>query len=228
VPRTARASWGFPTCESEPPGSCGRSEFGIHDPLRRPVCGQRRSADQRREPMTNPQERPIRLMLSILGAFGSGPFLGIGLARLLAPGSFVAESIGMFAFPLAFIVGLQAWLGLAIFAAIVGLGRRLLSKQPWRWTTPGVVGVPPGSFVFVPLSVGAGLLAGLVVGLVSDTHALLTVGRRCGSILWRCGLAARTIGVPAVSGARGMTSSEWDLLPIWTCDLRGRKMTAHI
>jgi hypothetical protein len=129
-------------------------------------------------------------MLSMLGVFGSGPLLGIGLARLLAPGSFVAESIGMFAFPLAFVVGLQAWLGFAIFAAVAGFGRRLLSKKLAQHTGPSAA--PPGSFVFVPLSVGAGLLAGIVVGLVSETHALMTsvllyvaAGIVYGSVVWQ-------------------------------------------
>jgi hypothetical protein len=131
-------------------------------------------------------------MLSMLGAFGSGPLLGIGLARLLASGSFLAESIGMFAFPLAFVVGLQAWLGFAIFAAVAGFGRRLFSKQPAQHTRPSATAAPPGSFVFVPLSVGAGLLAGLVVGLVSETHALMTsvllyvaAGTFYGGVVWQ-------------------------------------------
>jgi hypothetical protein len=142
--------------------------------------------------MKNQQERPLVLMVSMLGAFGSGPLLGTGLACLLAPDSFVAEGIGMFAFPLAFVLGLQAWLGLAIFSAVLHAGRRLFSKQLRRSLTGSSVVVPPGSFVFVPLSVGAGLLAGIVVGLVSDTHALLTsvllfvaAGALYGAVVWQ-------------------------------------------
>jgi hypothetical protein len=46
--------------------------------------------------MKNQKQRPLLLRVSMLGAFGSGPLLGTGLARFVAPDSFVAEGIGMF------------------------------------------------------------------------------------------------------------------------------------
>ena len=136
-----------------------------------------------------PTDRPSWLVaLSLVVAFGAGPILGMWLAHVLAPGSMVADATGMFAFPLAFAAGLQAWLGFAIFSAVLHLFRRR-ARQTLPTRGPDV---PPGSFVFVPLCITAGLVAGLVVGWMSDTQTMLTslmahvsVGALYGAAVWR-------------------------------------------
>jgi hypothetical protein len=131
-------------------------------------------------------------LLAVFGAFAAGPTLGIALARLVAPGSAAADAIGMFAFPIAFAAGLHAWLGMAIAGAVVGLVRRLASGEPARPVAGEAAAVPSGSFVFVPISIAAGVAAGIPVGLLSDTHSVLasTVlyagsGALYGTAVWR-------------------------------------------
>jgi hypothetical protein len=93
------------------------------------------------------------------GLFLGGGAAGVGLAELLAPGSWLAQAVGLFALPIAFAAGLQAWQGLAL----LGLIPRLLG---WR-TVPGRL---RGSLVFLPLSSGAGAVAGMIVGLASPIY----------------------------------------------------------
>lgn len=141
---------------------------------------------------------------ALLGLFLGGAAVGVGLARLFAPDSWPAEMVSFFALPVAFAAGLQAWYGLAL----LGLMARLL-RRPGPGARPATVAAPTprqlsGSFVFLPLSSGAGALAGLLVGLMSPTSRLWLVllvywlvGTLHGLLAWR--LARKGVLLPPES-----------------------------
>jgi len=135
---------------------------------------------------------PLLMIVSLLALFPGSGALGVGLARWLAPGSWVADAVSFFALPLAFAAGLQMWYGLALFGALVRLIARWRSGAvPVR--DPAVARSPlPGSAVFLPLSSGAGALAGVVAGLASSTQPAWLVmlvywlaGTLHGAVAWR-------------------------------------------
>ena len=135
---------------------------------------------------------PLPLILALLMLFPGGAVIGVALARTFAPGSFLAEVVSFFALPIAFGFGLKAWFGLALAGAairVMGMRRRdtVQGETPRTGTTP-----LPGSFVFLPLSSGAGAVAGIVVAIVSTRGsgwlAWLTywmVGTLHGVVSWR-------------------------------------------
>jgi hypothetical protein len=147
----------------------------------------------------------VAIISALLGLFLGGGAAGIGLARALAPDSWVAETVSFFALPVAFAAGLQAWYGLALFSLIPRVLRWLsgphASPAGVRLTRPVQL---PGSFVFLPLSSGAGTVAGIVVGLVSSTYPVWfvvlvywLVGTIHGLLAWR--LAHRGVLLPPES-----------------------------
>ena len=116
-------------------------------------------------------------LLPILAAFTAlflgGAVVGLGLAAGLAPGSWLAECVSLFALPVAFALGLQAWYGLALLSLVPRLldllrGSRSAPSGGERPTTPAI----PGSFVFLPVSSAIGAVAGVVVGLASSTQPI--------------------------------------------------------
>jgi hypothetical protein len=115
--------------------------------------------------------------------------VGLARASAVAPGSIVANIVGFFALPLAFVTGLQAWYGLALFLALFQLVSRRASSSREIRVRPAV---PGGSFVFLPLSAGAGAIAGAILGLVSTTRSgwlawlvYWVIGTIHGTIAWR-------------------------------------------
>jgi hypothetical protein len=123
--------------------------------------------------MADHTTRPAALVLAAIGgSFLSGPLIGVMLARSVAPESWLADAVGLFMLPLAFTVGLQIWLGTAIVTAMVQIIVRLASGRPWRAAGGAAMRVPAGSIAFVPVAAAAGLLGGVLVGLVSDTHSV--------------------------------------------------------
>jgi hypothetical protein len=135
---------------------------------------------------------PLVMILALLALFPGAAAVGVGLARWLAPGSWVADAVSFFALPIAFAAGLQMWYGLALFGALVQLvGRWRVGAVPVR--DHAVARPPlPGSAVFLPLSSGAGAFAGLVAGLVSSTQrawlvmlVYWLVGTLHGVVAWR-------------------------------------------
>lgn len=136
-------------------------------------------------------------VLALIALFLGGGLVGDLLARLIAPGSFVAEAVSFFALPVAFAAAMQAWYGLALFS----LAPRILMMLTAGRSTPRAdAGVSrrsprrglPGAFVFLPFSVAAGASAGVIVGILSSTLpfaialAIYTaVGALHGWIGWR-------------------------------------------
>jgi hypothetical protein len=129
---------------------------------------------------------------ALLSLFLGGAAAGIGLAGILAPGSWLAEIVSFFALPVAFAAGLQAWYGLALFSLIPRLFRWVSGSSSRPAGDQAERRRLPGSLVFLPLSSGAGALAGIVVGLVSPTHPIWVivlvywlVGTAHGLLAWR-------------------------------------------
>jgi hypothetical protein len=141
----------------------------------------------------------LALLAALFALFPGSAALGVTLAEWLAPGSWIAQIAGFFALPLAFITGLQMWVGVAIVGAIV---RLLVSRRfpPRAAADDGRAGLP-GSFIFFPISSAAGLLAGVIVALVpaapSAVWAIVVfwlTGTLHGLVAWR--LADRGVLVP--------------------------------
>lgn len=140
----------------------------------------------------------IAFVVAMCLFFGAG-FFGVWLAGQVAPASLVAPMIGLLTLPLAFIIGMHFWLGVALFAALWTLCRRLLRAQTLR-DGATVAAVPPGAFVFVPVATVVSVLAGgLMVALGSASGALATLaiygasGLAYGSLCW---LSARSGYLP--------------------------------
>lgn len=114
--------------------------------------------------------RPAALTVPIvmLLFLGSGA-AGVWLADSIAPNFILAPMIGLFALPLAFIVGMHAWLGWALIIALVTIARR------GRQLRDGPPRIPPGAGAFVPVSLLISLAAGLALGIASADHSLATV-----------------------------------------------------
>jgi hypothetical protein len=147
---------------------------------------------------------PLPLILALLVLFLGGGVTGIALARTFAPGSFLADVVSFFALPVAFAFGLKAWFGLALAgAAIRVLGTR--RRDGVQGQTPRAVTTPlPGSLVFLPLSSGAGAVAGIIVAIVSTRGSgwlawltYWTVGTLHGFVSWR--LARAGVLIPPES-----------------------------
>ena len=115
---------------------------------------------------------PFALIVALLVLFPGSGGAGVMLAPYLAPGSWVAEAVGLFALPLAFVWGLQLWIGAALLGAVVHLllgRRRAVRDRP----ASGEMLILPGSIVFLPLSSAAGLLAGTIIALLPATWSAL-------------------------------------------------------
>ena len=137
---------------------------------------------------------PLGIACAFFGLFIGGVLAGLGLARLLAPGSWWADALSVFALPLAFALSLQAWFGLGLLSLIPRLVRWLLGRDP-AGSAPPRPSIP-GAVAFVPISSAMGLVVGIVVGSLSATRALWLVasvywlvGTLYGLLPWRLGRA---------------------------------------
>lgn len=126
--------------------------------------------------------------------FGGGA-AGVGVSEYLAPDSILAQFVGLFTFPLPFVIGLKAWLGLAIGVALW----RTAVRGP---ATPGDARAetPAGSIVFVPVSVALVGAAGLATGILGSSLGILAtfglyvlLGLGYGTACW---IAARSGYLP--------------------------------
>jgi hypothetical protein len=139
-----------------------------------------------------PARNPLLILASVLVSFAGGPALGIAVAHWAAPGSELAQIVSPLAFALAFVGGLMLWFGIGV-VAVVGSALYRLLRGRWRWhrrSSSSAEFVPPGYGAFLPLALGLGLLAGVVVGLVPDSisfwlscAAHVTAGAAYGGLL---------------------------------------------
>jgi len=140
--------------------------------------------------------RPVWHQVGVLAVlFLGGGAAGVGLSRYLVPGSFLAQFLGLFTFPVPFVVGLQAWLGLAVGVAMW----RTAAHGPAR---PGEqrTEIPAGAIAFIPVSVACVGTIGLLVGLLGSSLGILAtlglyvlLGVGYGTACW---LAARSGYLP--------------------------------
>lgn len=136
--------------------------------------------------MATRQRGTLGILGAFFGLFIGGGAAGTGLASLLAPGSVWAEAVGLFAFPLAFVFGMQAWFGLALLSVVP----RLLGF--WRSRPAPLYPSVPGSIAFVPIASAHGAVAGLVSGWLSSAYPFWVVapaywlaGTLYGVLAWR-------------------------------------------
>lgn len=141
--------------------------------------------------MSVPTRSPLSVAAAFLGLFAGGAAAGAGLARLLAPGSWWAGALSVFAFPVAFALGLQSWFYLALLGAVPRVAR-LLFRGGAGPVRPLVKAPIPGASAFVPIASGIGGAVGLVVGWLSNTHSVWLVtlvywvaGTLYGLLAWR-------------------------------------------
>jgi hypothetical protein len=150
------------------------------------------------EGLTPREPSALALIASLVVLFLGAGVLGVTLAETFAPDSFVAAFVGLFALPLAFGVGLQMWMGVALFRAIVVfVGARRRSVTGVRQSAAGPI---PGTWVFLPISSAAGAIAGMIVGLLSSAHSgwlawltFWTVGTLHGLVAWRLARAGQLV-----------------------------------
>jgi hypothetical protein len=112
-----------------------------------------------------------------------GMEVGLLLAEYLAPDSLVGQFVGFFMLPLSLGVGMTVWYWTAFGAFLLRILPPLRRKRPiteadFRETFRGVISgmakqVPPGCFLFVPVSTGISLLAGVAIGLIPSSAGLL-------------------------------------------------------
>jgi hypothetical protein len=134
---------------------------------------------------------PWSVAITFFGLFLGGAATGLGLARVLAPGSWWAEAVSVFAFPVAFAVSLQAWFGLALLSLIPRLIGFVVAGDARR-PRPLAPAPIPGAIVFVPVASGIGAVAGLLAGWLSTTTSAWVVapvywviGTLYGLLAWR-------------------------------------------
>ncbi|MGE0820820.1 MAG: hypothetical protein AB7G75_00135 [Candidatus Binatia bacterium] len=146
-----------------------------------------------------PRRSTAALILTVLLTFLTGPLLGLFLAYTLAPDSNVAEILSFLGFSAILIVGMYAWLGVAVLILIPRLLRRLVFRG--STSAPDAVlsdqrELPPGALAFVIVGSLAGLAVGVPIGFFLSTLPFLLVvtiywvtGTLFGAGLW---LLART------------------------------------
>jgi hypothetical protein len=110
------------------------------------------------------------------GVFFGGAGAGIALARVVAPGSDVAQFVAFLVLPLALATGFQLWLGAAIVLLLPRLVRAIRRRE-WRAdvVTPAeeIHDVPPGHGAFVVTGTGWGAAAGLIVGFLPSASSFI-------------------------------------------------------
>lgn len=128
----------------------------------------------------------------LIGAFVSGPFLGLQLGAHLVADSELAQVLSVMVFPLSFFLGLVFWMGFGIFRVVLGAIRSLLRGGPLaaaRLETDQTL-VPPGYGAFVVIALVLTTLAGTIASVVSAASVLVAVpvyaavGGSYGLALW--------------------------------------------
>lgn len=139
------------------------------------------------------QRSALIQFLLVLLLFLGGGLCGSLLSRYFAPASVAAAFAGFFMMPFSFLMGLQLWLGLAIFHAIWIFLKRLVLKQELFDRSRAVQEmIPSGTFVFLPVSIVVCTTAGALSGIFSDrsgfvltTLAYLVIGSIYGTAAWQ-------------------------------------------
>lgn len=139
-----------------------------------------------------PHRSPWAQMGTVLGGFLIGPYLALQLARALAPGSELIQTVSLFAFALVFAGGVVLWMGIGIVVVAASFFWKLLRGVSPRSGAPAPNDriAPPGYRVFVLLGVLLGGAVGLLAGLVTDLSIVTAgavwgaAGLGYGTLLW--------------------------------------------
>ncbi|MBI2839974.1 MAG: hypothetical protein HYX75_16800 [Acidobacteria bacterium] len=119
---------------------------------------------------------PLRAA-TLIGMFVGGIAVGQVLAHSLTPDTEIGAAMTFMMLPVSLCVGMICWLGMAILFGVASLLRRLASG---RSRTPRAIRqhttVLPGSFVFVPVTVGICTAAGILAGILSPGRGVLAAG----------------------------------------------------
>jgi hypothetical protein len=139
----------------------------------------------------------VMFFVLALALFG-GAALGTLLSNLLAPGAMFVRIIAFLAFPLCLGIGLTLW----FWTALSILGTHFVGVWLKKPNTEGfahareaaqrdATSAPPGSFVFVPVSVIISLCAGIIIalsptakGFVIAVSSFTGAGLVYGTLLW--------------------------------------------
>src|SRR4030095_5572993 len=127
-----------------------------------------------------------------VGLFFGGAALGTALGHWCAPNSSILAIASFLVFPLSMFLGFPAWLGSAFITLIFNWGGR---RKPDKATPRGEF-IPPGSWAFVPVTIGLFLPVALLAGFMAERMSFLAtatlyliVGGAYGIVMWR---SART------------------------------------
>jgi hypothetical protein len=110
--------------------------------------------------------------------FLGGGIVGAEMAHRLAPGSMFASFLSLMTLPLAFAAGMYKWLGFSVVAAVLEWFDRLAHVAFFR-NAPRPAGneaVPPGTIAFIPAALAATGGCGVIVGMVSSSSFISTIG----------------------------------------------------
>lgn len=123
---------------------------------------------------TVPPRPPLLRLATACGALVAGPLMGVQLGRGIAPGSEVAEVVGVLAFAIPFLGGLLLWLGTGVLAVALSALRSLLRGRPPGppGLRPGDLLVPPGYRWFPVLAGVSSAAGGLLVAAASSATLL--------------------------------------------------------
>lgn len=125
-----------------------------------------------------PERSPWSQLVAVFGGLLLGPYAGLQLSRVLAPGSGLVETASIVAFALVFVGGTLLWAGIGVVTVVAGgLWRLLRGRRPGPESlTSADRIVPPGYRSYVVLGAGAGIAVGLLAGLATALTVPVAVG----------------------------------------------------
>jgi hypothetical protein len=125
-----------------------------------------------------PERSPGLQILTTFGGFFVGPFSALKVGALTAPDSELVQTVGVFAFGLAFLAGTLLWMGWGIATVVLGAVRALVRGRPRRpaGATSADRLVPPGYRAYVVVGALAGCAVGLLAGLLTEWTVLSAMG----------------------------------------------------
>lgn len=115
---------------------------------------------------------PWLVVLCVFGSFAAGPLIGIFISHGVAPGSEIASLVSPLAFVAVFAGGMALWFGIGAAGMVGGAALRIV-RPGGRGRAKAPSALPTGSGAFVPLGVGLGLIAGVIVGWVPQSTSFL-------------------------------------------------------
>jgi len=129
-------------------------------------------------------QRPTRsVVITILATLVGGALVGRLLAGLFAPGSDLADTVGVLVFPFCLGGGYTAWRGFGAAIVMPRVARMLFTSRSRAEFAQRLGEAAPElvhrmmryTIVFVPISLAGGLIAGSIVAVVADTQSRFVI-----------------------------------------------------